>query len=148
MVRLLHHLSSSEHPHSFDVSIPQWCDCCTTLSFRPLPTHCRFNPTMVRLLRNDKDFTVRVKKEFQSHNGAIAATCRLKRGHEGRQFQSHNGAIAAISFISRISVYVRFQSHNGAIAACLAGNCRRHRCGVSIPQWCDCCNPDSQFSAT
>ena len=33
-----------------------------------------------------------------------------------------------------------FQSHNGAIAAFPLAGCPERRSGVSIPQWCDCCN--------
>jgi len=54
------------------VSIPQWCDCCT---------------------------------------GKVVLFGELK------QFQSHNGAIAASELGRIVMSYVRFQSHNGAIAA-------------------------------
>ena len=37
---------------SASVSIPQWCDCCSSSSDGVFAKAARFNPTMVRLLRN------------------------------------------------------------------------------------------------
>ena len=98
------------------VSIPQWCDCCQFRCFRasaclqvsiPQWCDCCFSPAA------EKTAT----PTFQSHNGAIAASCNrttvgcrlivsipqwcdccyLKHTNYRleRTFQSHNGAIAA-----------------------------------------------------
>ena len=77
--------------------------------------------------------------QFQSHNGAIAATARLKSFCANRSFQSHNGAIAAARVLSVDLVIAAFQSHNGAIAADNQFLIGRYRERLSIPQWCDCC---------
>jgi len=80
-----------------EVSIPQWCDCCAVVneylirvpsSFNPtmvrllrdlldnfLEALVCFNPTMVRLLHADNPNATAVSFLFQSHNGAIAASC-------------------------------------------------------------------------
>jgi len=80
-----------------DVSIPQWCDCCSALncckdiikqSFNPTMVRLlprpqrhqpaakfgRFNPTMVRLLHDYPSPKTVNGDLFQSHNGAIAAS--------------------------------------------------------------------------
>jgi len=78
-------------------------------------------------------------KEFQSHNGAIAARTTLRTLSLPLRFQSHNGAIAAVHGRGYSYCAEQFQSHNGAIAANLF---KKQECllrGVSIPQWCDCC---------
>jgi hypothetical protein len=102
--------------------------------------------------------------EFQSHNGAIAASgidnhlrqnlgfnptmVRLlprvlpSRPLQPRVFQSHNGAIAALSKRSPYLVRRLFQSHNGAIAAIIRFEYNSSFDNVSIPQWCDCCSCD------
>ena len=78
--------------------------------------------------------------DFQSHNGAIAATndncwhyshdpafnptmvrllpceVRIVPG-SAYNFQSHNGAIAAVIAVPIVLQNLAFQSHNGAIAA-------------------------------
>ena len=50
MVRLL--LEELKLPNllNFNLSIPQWCDCCPNCRLLPLPSGRTFNPTMVRLL--------------------------------------------------------------------------------------------------
>ena len=74
------------------VSIPQWCDCCTSaLSLKLALIPC-FNPTMVRLLLGES--TSLNGHWFQSHNGAIAAAL-VVLWRAFWSFQSHNGAIAA-----------------------------------------------------
>ena len=56
-----------------------------------------------------------------------------------RQFQSHNGAIAADKYPPGNPAPYAFQSHNGAIAAGLSLSSVTAFAEVSIPQWCDCC---------
>ena len=41
-----------EQADDFSVSIPQWCDCCLNAAFTVKLASTRFNPTMVRLLRD------------------------------------------------------------------------------------------------
>ena len=72
---------------------------------------------MVRLLRNLHYPPVWPAIEFQSHNGAIAATALTKNSASSETFQSHNGAIAAIAKLASPIYMRKFQSHNGAIAA-------------------------------
>ena len=108
---------SSQPSHRCCVSIPQWCDCCacdagrnregyrcfnpTMVRLLPsLPTGAStktnsFNPTMVRLLPATWRCSCLRNRQFQSHNGAIAAQRRDVGGLQFRWFQSHNGAIAA-----------------------------------------------------
>jgi hypothetical protein len=58
---------------AWELSIPQWCDCCGTALATASQLAIAFNPTMVRLLL-DGIFVFCVEKFcFQSHNGAIAA---------------------------------------------------------------------------
>ena len=57
-----------------------------------------------------------------------------------RQFQSHNGAIAAQVKAPARFFRLRFQSHNGAIAAFDVDVKSKDVISVSIPQWCDCCH--------
>ena len=100
------------------VSIPQWCDCCWSNRWRMGVLRRSFNPTMVRLLLLRIKDWVEVRRKFQSHNGAIAAT---------------NDAV-------NVTISAVFQSHNGAIAASSVRLARISTCLVSIPQWCDCCS--------
>jgi hypothetical protein len=93
------------------VSIPQWCDCCETVAAK-----CKLAPkTIVSIpqwcdcCREQPLPEASFGKEFQSHNGAIAAQEQLSAGAKRSEFQSHNGAIAADFFAS----YHWFQSHNG-----------------------------------
>ena len=101
-----------------------------------------------------------ISLQFQSHNGAIAASDLILFGNsfwsfnptmvrllqcsisaleiDSFMFQSHNGAIAA-SKLAFAPSSPQFQSHNGAIAACHRKNLRNPKIVVSIPQWCDCC---------
>ena len=99
-----------------------------------------FNPTMVRLLRDETKAKGVMKHEFQSHNGAIAALVKVMEQWNNREFQSHNGAIAAVT-----DQYV-----TGLAGLCFNPTMVRllpliyldppyvHET-VSIPQWCDCC---------
>ena len=52
MVRLLLIRHKTRYRISFEVSIPQWCDCCANNSGELRRTILGFNPTMVRLLRS------------------------------------------------------------------------------------------------
>ena len=72
---------------------------------------------MVRLLQVTEFIAALKLPEFQSHNGAIAASGSLVFKITCRYFQSHNGAIAARK--SKLDEWKNkeFQSHNGAIAA-------------------------------
>ena len=88
---------------------------------------------MVRLLRKIEMLQARMRKAFQSHNGAIAATMSLSPSLASGSFQSHNGAIAALSELLQEEVEAQFQSHNGAIAA----NARH----VAVPTAVGCFNP-------
>ena len=56
-----------------EVSIPQWCDCCQLFALVSQDPLLSFNPTMVRLLQELKECLEHHQKQFQSHNGAIAA---------------------------------------------------------------------------
>jgi len=77
----------------------------------------RFKPTVMQLLQ--PLFTSRQSPSlrFQSHNGAIAASCTISPVPMKLCFQSHNGAIAANCDLADNPATVAFQSHNGAIAA-------------------------------
>ena len=55
------------------LSIPQWCDCCHPLLLWHILAANTFNPTMVRLLRKEEPNLRAWWFDFQSHNGAIAA---------------------------------------------------------------------------
>jgi len=57
------------------VSIPQWCDCCKSLTPSIPDRSYSFNPTMVRLLHLESAGRLLSRSLFQSHNGAIAAIC-------------------------------------------------------------------------
>ena len=77
--------------------------------------------------------------EFQSHNGAIAASPTNAEIFKNLLFQSHNGAIAAVKRTAGGFLTISFQSHNGAIAASTSIGVLLAGVIVSIPQWCDCC---------
>ena len=99
------------------VSIPQWCDCCQAR--KPLSRFGQqcFNPTMVRLLPTQqvlKPFGIM----FQSHNGAIAASCHRKN-------------------LRHIKIVVSIPQWCDCCSQPVLPSKRRHE--VSIPQWCDCC---------
>ena len=145
-----------------DVSIPQWCDCCTTDMPYNEPEKLSFNPTMVRLLpSSDTSF----KCQGARFNPTMVRLLHRECLHDcltHSQFQSHNGAIAASPKFTHMKVYLWFQSHNGAIAAFIfRGSPSNSKTSfnptmvrlllyivitlwawwiVSIPQWCDCCN--------
>jgi len=138
MVRLLPQDAGRCFPPSY-VSIPQWCDCCEFVEVRDRLVVGGFNPTMVRLLRwvmteptyYSLGFNPTMVRLLPLHYQVLCLRCS--------QFQSHNGAIAATlpaafaslsacfnptmvrllrRLISRILQLQRlFQSHNGAIAA-------------------------------
>jgi len=72
---------------------------------------------MVRLLHNEDKCAQSVVRQFQSHNGAIAASLSLSANFCKGEFQSHNGAIAAPTGNVESDPIFWFQSHNGAIAA-------------------------------
>ena len=125
------------------LSIPQWCDCCCYNTFLNQVGKLTFNPTMVRLLRSLPLPLGLRELDFQSHNGAIAASefccrsvcrlllsipqwcdccpnCRLLPLPSGRTFNPT--MVRLLHIPPRISAtrYLAFQSHNGAIAACPA----------------------------
>jgi len=138
MVRLLP-LRSANSSLSPQVSIPQWCDCCkgvindgNSWSNVSIPQWCDCCEEQVTA----KDWARFVSIPQWCDCCLIGNRLRLQHA---RQFQSHNGAIAAKPFPTICSLCRLFQSHNGAIAArvfvCIDHQLER----VSIPQWCDCC---------
>ena len=72
---------------------------------------------MVRLLPEEAAIRRAERRNFQSHNGAIAAPTLNEMVFGVDCFQSHNGAIAAFIRIPKHCTHSVFQSHNGAIAA-------------------------------
>ena len=99
---------------------------------------------MVRLLRVKLVRCLDVALQFQSHNGAIAATARRFVQKLRRLFQSHNGAIAAFMVVER-------NLTNGRVSIPQWCDCCKKLMlgiasarGVSIPQWCDCCHLTSE----
>ena len=98
-----------------------------------------FNPTMVRLLREDKlaqavealsfnptmvrlllTYTLQncVCKKFQSHNGAIAASHDSLRRYLDTSFNPTMVRLLPAQPNHILDFLCLFQSHNGAIAAC------------------------------
>ena len=67
---------SEEAPVQPKLSIPQWCDCCPRRAEGRINGRWPFNPTMVRLLRDNLCCDTWSLMHFQSHNGAIAALPR------------------------------------------------------------------------
>ena len=99
---------------------------------------------------------------FQSHNGAIAASCSLcatpvpisgfnptmvrllQNDPEAEGFLLIGFNPTMVRLLPRhqnhkVDLMPLFQSHNGAIAAELQGFFAHATIEVSIPQWCDCC---------
>ena len=118
MVRLLHAASPCYLARLAQVSIPQWCDCCRSLS----------SVSMI------------AEYWFQSHNGAIAARCIAVLPCE--TCASFNPTMVRLLPLIKQCVYDRRVlvsipqwcdcCHN-VVQTVLSGFV------VSIPQWCDCC---------
>ena len=120
------------------VSIPQWCDCCSSNSATTSPPS-KFQSHNGAIAAQPNSFGYILHALFQSHNGAIAASlflasqrlpphvsipqwcdcCQVQVACVSlvRRFQSHNGAIAAGEDLTLAEHVELFQSHNGAIAA-------------------------------
>ena len=98
--------------------------------------------------------------QFQSHNGAIAASVTKNLKSLKNEFQSHNGAIAARVLPAVFLNGLRFNPTMVRLLLIFLGVFSRSSCGfnptmvrlllisvdlldvmlnVSIPQWCDCC---------
>ena len=117
MVRLLLGLANLQQAQ-FVVSIPQWCDCCRTLSEKEGSAMKSFNPTMVRLLHFTATAATDLIVLFQSHNGAIAAGL-----HAGQGMAQKAVSIPQWCDCCKLNLSIDEQITH-----------------VSIPQWCDCCN--------
>jgi len=102
--------------HQPCVSIPQWCDCCDK----------KYNRCCWKI-------------EVSIPQWCDCCVMMKRHGERTKEFQSHNGAIAAIRELVRRRMAVSFQSHNGAIAAIQPAVTEQPKPSVSIPQWCDCC---------
>jgi len=55
-------LSDETQKKIINVSIPQWCDCCSMLSCNCLSEALRFNPTMVRLLPSEHNLANKISE--------------------------------------------------------------------------------------
>ena len=80
---------------SATVSIPQWCDCCP----------------------DGADAVDSERKEFQSHNGAIAAYGGLNEFEMGMYVSIPQWCDCCPTIVKSGKITHTFQSHNGAIAA-------------------------------
>jgi hypothetical protein len=128
MVRLLQ-TNLSKRGRNYDVSIPQWCDCCSGGTFgggsmgmfqshngaiaagmcirkQSWRLNC-FNPTMVRLLLG-RNF-----RRWLYGNVSIPQWCdccglRADMQDDLTEFQSHNGAIAAREELSAVALWECF----------------------------------------
>ena len=83
--------------------------------FGPGRFGCGFNPTLVRLRRDDLVTESLCKSEFQSHAGSIEAGDLRLLGGVPAEFQSHAGSIEAQPYSWK----------------------RAKACSVSIPRWFD-----------
>ena len=112
-----------------NVSIPQWCDCCTLLIPLARKPYDSFNPTMVRLLPATAHGTAHGNGQFQSHNGAIAATVATIKVTQGFLVSIPQWCdCCTATDTATATATAQFQSHNGAIAARgLAQGSRGHR---------------------
>ena len=80
-----------------------------------------FNPTMVRLLQLSVNLCVKLCQCFNPTMVRLLLERTVKALQHGIEFQSHNGAIAASTNRRWSNHRLGFQSHNGAIAAGLMG---------------------------
>ena len=128
MVRLLRDGNGSTKAASTEVSIPQWCDCCTHLS--PLPVQ---RPAL-----------------FQSHNGAIAAfVIALCYKHLPKvSIPQWCDCCGGDSYVGEMAVSVSIPQWCDCCPSYLKPVLCRNL--VSIPQWCDCCwfTPVKWFTPT
>ena len=104
-----------------------------------LESNLSFNPTMVRLLPKKLLRQLAPEIRFQSHNGAIAASCCLCLRICVLDVSIPQWCDCCVMALLKITIRSKFQSHNGAIAAQELIERFRQLPEVSIPQWCDCC---------
>ena len=124
---------------SFNVSIPQWCDCCIGGAGRRHPTRLfqshngaiaaearvvfwanekRFNPTMVRLLLQRLIHLLHCIQVSIPQWCDCCQRCNREQRHSENRFNpTMVRLLPSIRFLSRLLGSL-FQSHNGAIAAC------------------------------
>ena len=138
MVRLLP-LAEDDDDQDWEVSIPQWCDCCITIangsssgSHVSIPQWCdccncvfrvssirrkSFNPTMVRLLPTTPFLAVSPKSGF---NPTMVRLLRVKYDAYRDGEWCFNPTMVRLLLLGRYQIPCTktwFQSHNGAIAA-------------------------------
>ena len=140
MVRLLLEPLWDNRSAKFVVSIPQWCDCCPISS----PISCHDTGVSIPQWCDCCWWSFRFageEGEFQSHNGAIAATSLLTQQNSPPHVSIPQWCDCCYfcEFVD-MGWSEMFQSHNGAIAATNRPGHHCHFQQVSIPQWCDCCN--------
>ena len=99
----------------------------------------RFNPTMVRLLQLMVQPAVELAAEFQSHNGAIAATKCLAKDCNCAQVSIPQWCDCCETGCAFVFVHhlVSIPQWCDCCPEAVANAVRFLT--VSIPQWCDCC---------
>ena len=150
------------------VSIPQWCDCCGCKRATDGGVAVVFQSHNGAIAASRRQMNTSSFSKFQSHNGAIAAVGeQVQDACQYSVVSIPQWCDCCMQYLERIICETLFQSHNGAIAAPIALNAPaaidacfnptmvrllRTRLGagragvmmVSIPQWCDCCNPQAK----